>query len=593
MSLIKQYSIAVCLFVVSFAANALDFSELNSEPDFLPVEQAFQFDFNQQGDLLTLSWNIADEYYLYKHSTKAKAAESELAVKFIQAGEKKYDEYFGEVMVFYNKLDVTIDVSGIEDDNLLVTYQGCAEAGLCYPPQLIEMPLLKPSVTPDNQSAIDNQSKSDITSENSANNADSAIDSLFKDKSQWLIIVGFFVLGIGLSLTPCVLPMVPILSAIVTGQQHSNAKKGLILSIAYVLGMASFYTLSGVLVGYFGASFNLQLYLQTPAVVLVFTAIFIALAFAMFGYYELALPASLQSKIQNSTNGQNKKGLLATYVMGGISALALSPCVSAPLASALLYISTTGDGMLGGLALFALSIGMGLPLLAVGAGFSGLVPKAGGWMTKVKQLFGVMMLAMAVWMLERLFAPIWGAALWAALGIWTAVQLNLFTHLSTETANLTWRKNEKALAVILFIASLSWLGHSYLQTFSPFQGAGSQQQAEPQLVQRIDSVAALEQQMAQVSDKKVVVDLYADWCASCQVIEHEVFAKVSAADYPDYEFLQLDLTDMTEAKQAFLNQHQLFGPPALLIFEAGEQPRETGFVYQAEFNLAQFKQWLD
>ncbi|WAJ70362.1 protein-disulfide reductase DsbD [Catenovulum adriaticum] len=588
MSLIKKYGIAVFLFVVSYAANALDFSQLNSEPDFLPVEQAFQFDFNQQGDLLTLSWTIADDYYLYKHRTKAKTESSELSVNFVQAGKKKHDEYFGEVMVFYKNLDVTIDISEISADHLLVTYQGCAEAGLCYPPQLIEVPLLKQTIAAKTQ----NKPAASMVQE-PVNDTSNNINSLFNNQSQLLIILGFFVLGIGLSLTPCVLPMVPILSAIVTGQQHSNAKKGLILSIAYVLGMASFYTLSGVLVGYFGASFNLQLYLQTPVVVLVFTAIFIALAFAMFGYYELALPASLQSKLQGSTEGQNKKGLFATYVMGGVSALALSPCVSAPLASALLYISTTGDGLLGGLALFALSIGMGLPLLAVGAGFSGLVPKAGGWMTKVKQLFGIMMLAMAVWMLERLFAPIWGAALWAALGVWTAIQLNLFTGLSDNTANLTWRKNEKALAIILFIASLGWLGHVYLQTFMPFQLTNNQQQVQPQLVKRIDSVVELEQHMANVSDKKVVVDLYADWCASCQVIEHEVFAKVSATDYPDYEFLQLDLTDMTEAKQAFLNQHQLFGPPALLIFEAGEQARQTAFVYQAEFNLAQFKQWLN
>ncbi|MCU4675106.1 protein-disulfide reductase DsbD [Catenovulum sp. 2E275] len=589
---IRLQLVALILSLFSFAGQALDFSQLNSEPDFLPVEQAFIFDFDQQANTLHLSWQIADGYYLYKHRTKAKALaennDAELEIKFLQQGDEKYDEYFGDVIVFHQRSDIEIDLTGITSDKILLTYQGCADAGLCYPPQLIEVPLLNLADAGGSAEPAKNQpaSTDNQAVQNNSQNASNDIQSLFSNKSSLLIILGFFILGVGLSLTPCVLPMVPILSAIVTGQQNSTVKSGLILSIAYVLGMATFYTLSGVLVGYFGASFNLQLYLQTPAVVIVFTAIFIALAFAMFGYYDLALPASWQSKLQSATGGQDKKSLAATYLMGGISALALSPCVSAPLASALLYISTTGDGVLGGLALFALSIGMGLPLLAVGAGFSGLVPKAGGWMVKVKQVFGVMMLAMAVWMLERLFDPVIGAVLWAILGIWLAVKMNLISR-QTTTAG----KNEQAIALIIFVASLSWLAHNYFQQYSTSTGSTTQANAK-QLVTRISTVAGLEQAMANASGKKVVVDLYADWCASCQTIEHEVFGKISAADYPEYVFLQLDLTEMTQPKQDFLNQHKLFGPPALLIFAKGEMPKNTEFVYQAEFNLAQFKQWL-
>jgi len=585
---VNVFLFGVMLSAMSFVALALDFSQLNSEPEFLPVEQAFQFDFNQHGNKLLLSWQIAEGYYLYQHRTKAKTDESELDVKFLQPGKDKYDEYFGDVVVYYHESQVEIDVSGIQANEILLTYQGCADAGLCYPPQLIKVPLLNAGTSGQTDKETQVSATADNNAQsNSANSTPTDIESLFSNKSSLLIILGFFVLGIGLSLTPCVLPMVPILSAIVTGQQTTSMKKGLILSVAYVLGMATFYTLSGVLVGYFGASFNLQLYLQTPAVVIVFTAIFIALAFAMFGYYDLALPASLQSKLQDSTGGSGKKGLVATYVMGGVSALALSPCVSAPLASALLYISTTGDGVLGGIALFALSIGMGLPLLAVGAGFSGLVPKAGGWMVKVKQLFGVMMLAMAVWMLARLFDAMTAAIMWSVLGVWTAVQMNLFSQQKTAAG-----KNEQAIAVILLIASLSWVAHTYIQHYWPQASVAGGVQSQPELVKCYASVAELEQVMSANPDKKVVVDLYADWCASCQTIEHEVFAKVSAADYPEYIFLQLDLTDMTQPKQSFLNQYKLFGPPALLIFEKGPMPKPTEFVYQAEFNLEQFTQWL-
>ncbi|MER2491960.1 protein-disulfide reductase DsbD [Catenovulum sediminis] len=558
---------------VSFSAmlHALDFSSLNSEPDFLPVEQAFQFDFQQMGDELKLSWTIADGYYLYKDKTRAKSSVgsggAEIPLTFKQSGKEKHDEYFGLVTVFRQQLDVTLDVAQVNKDKLLVTYQGCADAGLCYPPVLVEVPLLdKPS-----------------SGVNTAQETTSAVSTeLFDDKSFVLTLLGFLLLGIGLSLTPCVLPMVPILSTIISSQKSTLVRSSLLLSVAYVLGMATFYTLSGILVGYFGASFNLQLYLQEPWLVVVFTAIFVALAFAMFGFYELQLPQKWQDKLQQ---GQGKsKGLLATYVAGGISAFALSPCVSAPLASALVYISTTGDAVLGGSALFALSIGMGLPLILVGAGLGTALPKSGSWMIVVKQLFGVLMLAMAVWMFARLLSPLYAAALWSTLAIWLAAHLGLFNSVATA-----FDKNKQALAWILLIGSVFWFYHHYHMAY-PSATSSLAQAAKPALVKRVDNVAELNALIAS-SGKRTVVDLYADWCASCQVIEHEVFAKVDAADYPNYQFLQLDLTDMTTAKQSFLSMHNLFGPPALLIFPAGET-EQAEFIYQAEFGLEQFLDWL-
>lgn len=568
----KFCTLLLCL--VSLNSLAFDLSQLDDEPEFLHVDQAFQFNFEQVGDQLNLTWDIADGYYLYKDKTKAKTDTEKLSINFALPGKDKQDEYFGLVKVYTHKLDASISIASITADKILVTYQGCADAGLCYPPKLIDVPLTQVST------AATAETTSELASQ--ANQSDLS-SGYFDQQSFWLTLGSFLLLGIGLSLTPCVLPMVPILSTIITGQKETSVKKGLLLSVAYVLGMASFYTLSGILVGYFGASFNLQLHLQNPVVVVVFSAIFVALAFAMFGFYELALPASVQDKLQQSGNGKN--GLISTYLAGGISALALSPCVSAPLASALVYISTTGDALLGGAALFTLSIGMGLPLILVGAGFAGYLPQTGAWMIRIKQLFGVIMLGMAIWMLGRLFTPLIEAMMWAALAIWLAVQLDLLNPQQTSVG-----KNKQAVALVILVSALAWLGHQYLQ-LNGFQQAGITN-TQQSLVKRLDTVATLEQAIKAENTKKVVVDLYADWCASCQVIEHEVFAKVNQADYPNHVFLQLDLTDMTTAKQDFLTQHKLFGPPALLIFDTEKSHAQADFVFQAEFNLEQFISWL-
>ncbi|WP_048690883.1 protein-disulfide reductase DsbD [Catenovulum maritimum] len=568
----KFCTLLLCL--VSLNSLAFDLSQLDDEPEFLHVDQAFQFNFEQVGDQLNLTWDIADGYYLYKDKTKAKTDTEKLSINFALPGKDKQDEYFGLVKVYTHKLDASISIASITADKILVTYQGCADAGLCYPPKLIDVPLTQVST------AATAETTSELASQ--ANQSDLS-SGYFDQQSFWLTLGSFLLLGIGLSLTPCVLPMVPILSTIITGQKETSVKKGLLLSVAYVLGMASFYTLSGILVGYFGASFNLQLHLQNPVVVVVFSAIFVALAFAMFGFYELALPASVQDKLQQSGNGKN--GLISTYLAGGISALALSPCVSAPLASALVYISTTGDALLGGAALFTLSIGMGLPLILVGAGFAGYLPQTGAWMIRIKQLFGVIMLGMAIWMLGRLFTPLIEAMMWAALAIWLAVQLDLLNPQQTSAG-----KNKQAVALVILVSALAWLGHQYLQ-LNGFQQAGITN-TQQSLVKRLDTVATLEQAIKAENKKKVVVDLYADWCASCQVIEHEVFAKVNQADYPNHIFLQLDLTDMTTAQQDFLTQHKLFGPPALLIFDTEKSHAQADFVFQAEFNLEQFTSWL-
>ena len=570
----------VCLWLLfSTSAWAFNFSDLQQDDEFLPVEQAFQFDFNQQGDQLSLTWQIHEGYYLYKDKTRAKADKQELSISFVQQGKEKHDEYFGLVTVFRDQLQAKLDLSGVQTDTLLVTYQGCADAGLCYPPVLKEIPLLAVASASDSSGSAQDSVQAAQTPSTNSENTSSGLLGYFDQSSVWLTLLSFFVLGLGLSLTPCVLPMVPILSSIISSQKSTHVKSSLVLSLFYVLGMATFYTLSGVLVGFFGAQFNVQLYLQAPWLAISFAIIFVLLALSMFGLYELQLPASWQSKLQQT--GQNKKGLIATYIAGGVSALALSPCVSAPLASALVYISTTGDAVLGGGALLVMSLGMGLPLLLVGAGLGGWLPQTGGWMIRVKQLFGVIMLGMAIWVVERLLPSIVSAALYALLLVWAAVHLGLLQTDTTAKA-----KNTQFFAWVLLLAGVFYFYHNYQQTYAVGSSAAPAQDAT--VFKRVQSVAELETLLVNSEGKKSIVDLYADWCVSCLVIEDEVFAKLNPADYPDYQFLQLDLTEMTQAKQSFLSQHNLFGPPALLAFAAGES-QTAEFVYQAEFNLQQFQ----
>lgn len=565
---------ALCLFAISLIFSAtvkaeLDFLKSSADDEFLPVERAFQVDFYQNGETLELSWQIANGYYLYKDQTKAKAGEQILTLTFDQSGNLKHDEYFGEVTVFRDQLGAAINLTGITQDTLLLTYQGCADAGLCYPPQLIEVPITP--VAGNNQS----QQPPQVTSSNTE------LD-LFSAENLFITLIGFFVLGIGLSLTPCVLPMVPILSSIISAQKSTQVKSSLLLSLAYVLGMALFYTVSGVLVGYFGARFNIQLYLQEPWVVALFVIFFVAMALSMFGLYELQLPTKLREKLPQQD--KSNKGLLATFVTGGISALALSPCVSAPLASALVYISATGDAFLGGAALFTLSIGMGLPLILMGAGLGKALPKAGQWMIQVKQAFGVIMLGMAIWLVARILPDLASAALWSAFGLWLALQIGL------HAGQNAWQRNRQALAWLILIGAAY---HFYTAIEAPKRGhtkPTSEYSQHPQLFKRVDSVEALNS-LLQVSNKKIVVDLYADWCVSCVIMEEKVFSKVKASDYPEFQFIQLDLTDMTNAKQNFLAQHKLFGPPSLLIFAPDNQAQAL-FTYQAEFSLQQLTQWL-
>ena len=432
--------VLVLLSTTSHARSELD-RQSEVDTSFLSPEQAFRLESKQTHDgSLTINWKIAPGYYLYQHRVNVTNKQKETInnVVFLSTPEEKDDPNFGLVQVFHHQL--TIKVLPLSDQ-IWLNYQGCSENGLCYPPQRKMLKVnpaklalaaeLTPTVNP--------------TLEDDAG----AITTMLIGADGYWVVLTFFILGLGLALTPCVLPMIPILAGIIAGQgENITLRRGIGLSTAYVLGMAVAYTLTGVLVGYFGAQMNLQASLQSPAALVIFSILFVALALAMFGFYELQLPAFLRDRL--NLMGKNHRGgkYISVALMGLISALVVSPCVSAPLAGALVYISTTGDAFFGGASLFALSLGMGAPLILVGVGGGQWLPRAGNWMLDVKAFFGVLLLGVAISLLSRLIPGNSTLLLWSLLAMTYAVHLGNFGQLEPLSP---WGKTRRGLSIALMV----------------------------------------------------------------------------------------------------------------------------------------------
>lgn len=554
--------------------------------DFLPPDQAFasQLDLSSDPAQLQANWDIAPGYYLYRSSVKLSVNGQSQPLHFVTASQLKDDPYFGPTEIFHDQLSMTADIPAgtASPYQVELVYQGCAEAGLCYSPQTKRL-----SFTPTSTPAVNQV--------NTADNAATALPENIASASglaQWMaganrlwMLATFFVLGLGLTFTPCVLPMIPILAGIIAGQgEQLSLRKGVSLSLAYVLGMATTYTLAGVLVGFFGAQLNLQTALQNPLALSVFALIFVALSLAMFGFYELQAPAFIRNRLGQVDTGGAKSGLTrygSVALMGLISALVVSPCVSAPLAGALVYISTTGDAWLGGGALFMLSLGMGAPLLLVGAGGGRLLPKAGMWMIAVKQFFGVVLLGIAISLVSRFIPASLSLALWGLLILVYAANLGLGGELTSG-----WQKTRRGIAAAMALYSGALLigalaGHA--DPLQPLAGlsrpaiTSDTQTASVELFERIDTTAELNQrlQLAQHNGEVVVLDFYADWCTACKDMEKRVFSRETGDYQGQVRFLQLDITDNSAEQVAFLNRYHLFGPPALLYFNAHGQEEES------------------
>ncbi len=532
--------------------------------DFLEPEEAFKPKILQTKDSIIFEVELGKDIYLYNDKLKVQLTQPQkidLTSKAIIPSPEEYDGFivnFGHPSVKVEIALVEI-YSVIEGKNFEIEFlfQGCSKAGLCYAP-MREKLLVGTTITPQ-------ENKQDIISLNETD----MISNTLKDKSLLIVLLTFFGFGLLLSLTPCVFPMIPILSSIIVnaGNKTSmSAKKGFWLSLVYVLAMSLAYTIAGVIAGIFGA--NLQVMLQNPYVLVVFALIFIALAFSMFGYYKIEPPHWLQSKVYKTTTEHKSHGIVGIAVMGFLSALIVGPCVAPPLAGALVYIGQTGDALLGGLALFVMSLGMGIPLLAIGAGAGKFMPKPGGWMDTVSKIFGILMLAIAIWMLERVI-PSYTLYLWAILLMATAVYLyqQKYHHVLVHTL----------IMVILLYGIIAFTGavsgaNNILNPLEKLTQKASNTNFDNKLAWKyVNSIDALEEAI-HVSTKPVMLDFYASWCVSCKELENITFKDERVIQILErFTLLKADVTNNTQEDKALQKRFNVFGPPALIFFDENKQ----------------------
>lgn len=565
--------------------------------EFLDPDQAFTFSaIAQDADTLVARWEIADGYYLYrnKFAFELKGADGvSLGSAQLPAGKVKEDEYFGRQEVYYREVEARLPVqrgasvpAGL---TLQATYQGCAEAGICYPPIIKTVNVALPAAAA--QATLQPVPPAPLSEQDQ-------IASRLASSGTLLTILTFFGFGLLLSLTPCVFPMIPILSSIVIGQGEGlTARKGFTLSLVYVLAMSLTYTVAGVMAGLFGG--NLQATFQNPWILGSFAGVFALLSLSMFGFYELQMPSRLQSRLAEISNRQQGGTLAGVGIMGFLSALIVGPCVAPPLAGALIYIGQTGNAVLGGIALFALSMGMGAPLLAIGTSAGKLLPRVGPWMNTIKAVFGVLMLAVAIWMLERILPGPVTLLLWAVLLIVSAIYMGALEQLGPDATG--WRKLWKGVGLVMLIyGALLTVGAAGggKDMFQPLRGAGlmaasagggTAAPAET-LFKRIKGMPELERELAAAAStgRPVMFDLYADWCVSCKELEKYTFADPGVQQaLARAVLLQSDVTAWDKTDQELAKAHGLIGPPAILFFGPDGKERRNyrivGFMNAEQF----------
>lgn len=590
------------LIILATSLSASGQSTLENGSEFLPVDQAFQYSLQDNRDgTLTLSWDIAPGYYLYRKRMQVEGHDTGLSNVNYPSGTVITDEFFGDSEVYFKHADVLIEAG--EATALDLSWQGCAKAGLCYPPQSVSVNFSGQQVqTPD---ISDSGSSNDAVGQNSSGDKASptANNELADDQSLASQLAGsgllwnlaiFFGLGLLLVFTPCVLPMIPILSAVIVG---SDARRGqaFLLSLAFVVTMAITYALLGVAAAMAGA--NLQAILQTPLFIAPLAVIFVLLSLSMFGLYELQLPAFIRDRLDRVSSRQQGGSLGGAAVMGFFSALLASPCMTAPLAGALIYIADSGNATFGGLALLALGLGMGTPLIALATIGSGLLPKPGAWMNGVKAVFGFILLATAIWFLERIFDDSLILALWGALAL--AIGLSVRQVVNTHSKEVSLKAlMSSAGAIVTLWGALMMIGASAggTQPWQPLAilaGSGNATPVADKLHARFDdfkSVADLNRAVANAGRKGqwTLVDFYADWCVSCKVIEDEVFGDPEVvAALLNIQLLRADVTANDKLDRELMRELQVVGPPTILIIGPDGQEyraqRTTGEVSARQF----------
>ncbi|MBO7921215.1 protein-disulfide reductase DsbD [Alteromonas sp. K632G] len=568
----------------------------SNQEEFLKVDQAFVFDFNQADDTLSLSFTIADGYYLYKKQFKLVAKQAAIGEPHYPKGVIIEDEYFGESEVFYDEVTITVPITQATNDGIVkIRYQGCADAGLCYAPN-IKTVYLNALASNANASVLSNSADPMSTDEQSLSQTNpsssqasqySLADKLINKENLALTLVLFFALGIGLAFTPCVFPMYPIVSGIVIGQgKQAKASNAFWLTFTYVQGMAITYSILGLIVASAGMQF--QAALQHPLILGIFIGIFVLLALAMFGRYELQLPAKWQTRLTNLSNNQTPGSMAGVFAMGALSGLIASPCTTAPLTGILLFIAQSGDLTLGFISLYVLSIGMGVPLVIFGITGSKLLPRAGQWMNVVKVSFGFMMLSVAIVFVERLWPKAWSSEyinlLWAALG------LGAFGYyfVVNEASQKGILKYVRTLVIAAGLFASALLAYNTL-TSSEDTATQHSQLAHPTFIV-VENLDDLRQQIATANSqgKTVMVDLYADWCVACKEFEIYTFPDPNVINaLNNTVWMQIDLTDTSANNTAFQDEFSILGLPTILFFdESGNeltQSRVTGFMKAPAF----------
>jgi len=541
------------------------------EQSFLEPEEAFKTSFEKKEDKVVFHLKLGKDIYLYDDKLKfliSKPKKIDIRADLVVPKAKTYEIWQIHtddlnIEIPYDLLKQKTNSNSIE---IQVDFQGCSKQGLCYAPMSektnIDLDMIK-----DKKSDIEKIYEPTVSFEKEDKadlNETDMIASTLKDGNVLLVLATFFGFGLLLSLTPCVFPMIPILSSIIVKAGDSGkltASKGFFLSLVYVLSMAIAYTIAGVLAGLFGA--NLQVALQNPYVLVAFAAIFVALAFSMFGYFKLELPQSLQNKINKTTDGKEKQGVVGIAIMGFLSALIVGPCVAPPLAGALVYIGQTGDAFLGGAALFVMSLGMGAPLLLIGLGAGKYMPKPGGWMDGVTKIFGIIMLGVAIWMLDRVLDPNITMFLWAFLLIGTAIYLKIYSHILVKLITTIIM----IYGVILFVGGVS----KATNPINPLENFTSS---------KVSSIQAEELKWALVknneeidkailnSTKPVMLDFEASWCVACKELEEITFKDPKVIEkLKKFTLIKADVTENNEDDKLMQKRFSVVGPPALIFWD--------------------------
>ncbi|MFX4231150.1 protein-disulfide reductase DsbD [Aliarcobacter butzleri] len=543
----KKILLLLILFIYSFSL------ELGNK--VLEPEEAFKVKFIKNEDSLNIKFELGKDIYLYHDKLQInilKPQKIEITKELNIPKPVNYEEF----IVHFDDLNLTIPYDFLKSKvdskefEIELKFQGCSKAGLCYAPMSQK------------QILVLNTNIQDEVSTN-INETDSIANSL-KEKNLLLVLVTFFGFGLLLSLTPCVFPMIPILSSIIVGASKNEtmtASRGFFLSLVYVLSMSVAYTIAGVIAGIFGA--NLQVALQNPYVLVIFALIFVALAFSMFGYFEIRLPQAIQNRVNKTTDGKEKQGILGIAIMGFLSALIVGPCVAPPLAGALVYIGQTGDAILGGLALFVMSLGMGVPLLLIGLGAGKFMPKPGGWMESITKIFGIVMLGVAIWLLDRVLNATIIIYLWALLLLGSAIYLKIYQHILAQLITVVIF----ILGVVLFVGAISGATNP-LNPLEKFTSSKMTQVSDEKLIfKKVKNIQELELAIKN-SNKPVMLDFWASWCVSCKELEEITFQDEQVINkLQEFTLLKADVTENNDEDKALQKKFGVVGPPALIFWD--------------------------